>query len=241
MSRLPFGFVTAALISVAPTVNGLEANDSPYLPFNSNGTLIVPEETPKPTTVNSPPPTYAPSKPPSTYDYTPSLGPNLNPNNGSGTTPPSLTPNSTIPLHPTPVQPTPAQQNPMQQNPAPQNPGQSNFNQPNPAQPNSGTSQPYPTYRPDSTFSNPAPGSANPTVVTPGMMQEFGPRPYTTNYGPGYPPGLWDYFTAPSWTPRSRPYRTNYGAFGGMGNPCAPCGQMNYEFGRGYDGFMTGW
>lgn len=82
------------------------------------------------------------------------------------------------------------------------------------------------------------PMQQSPTVVTPGMGV-----PEVQQYSTGYRgPGLWDYFWAPSW-PQQR--QTNYGPYGpapfAAPGGCGPCGSMNFDFGRGYDGFMTGW
>ncbi len=155
-----------------------------YLPFNSNGTLVVPEQ---------------------------------------------------IQTQPKPeLQPRPA---------APQNNNSSTI----PTTPSTTDTYKAPGDQTNSPYfgSTQTPSSVSPTVVTPGV--ELGapvpayaiPQPYTVNR----------WWNRPLWNYQSN-YQTNYG--GGVmpygGSPCnscnpypPPCGNMNFEFGRGYDGFMTGW
>ncbi|WP_437226678.1 hypothetical protein SH661x_004713 [Planctomicrobium sp. SH661] len=86
------------------------------------------------------------------------------------------------------------------------------------------------------------------TVVTPGTAIPATPSTGTwyPGYWLGYRPGAPPYGGGPV------PYRTNYQGFAPYGasapgacgscNTCpTPCGPQNLEFGRGYDGFMTGW
>jgi|GEM_PF-2305196 len=192
--------------------------EDPYLPFNKNGTLIVPEATPGPGLSPSASPSAGPS--PTTVNSHPTyeLGPSL-----------GVPPRSTIPV---PSEPTPAQAVPSQPTPSQSNRPTTPTYQNSPAQPT-----PEGLATPPAT----APSQFAPTVVTPGssgyLME---PQPYSTGYRGR---GLWDVFWAPSWT-----QQTNYGPYygGGMGgSPCQTCPtpmmSPNFEFGRGYDGFMTGW
>lgn len=107
-----------------------------------------------------------------------------------------------------------------------------------------------PSTTPGSTIPYSIPGG-NPvdppaTVVTPGTVS-----PMVQPWGAWYP-GYWLGFRRndPPYGGGSVPYRTNYQGYGlppaGLGGcntcqPMAPCGQQNLDFGRGYDGFMTGW
>jgi len=111
--------------------------------------------------------------------------------------------------------------------------------------PNGGSTIPGGSLPSGNTFDPPA------TIVTPGTVPAarrgwypgywLGFRPYDPPYGGGPVPYRTNYqgFAAP------------YGAPGGCNTcqpavpvapaPCAACGSQNLDFGRGYDGFMTGW
>jgi len=83
------------------------------------------------------------------------------------------------------------------------------------------------------------------TIVAPGTGTQ------TTTFWRGWYPGYW-MGVRPGDQPYGGgpvPYRTNYQGFapygaGSLNNGCNACGPApvgNLDFGRGYDGFMTGW
>ncbi|SFH62310.1 hypothetical protein [Planctomicrobium piriforme] len=95
---------------------------------------------------------------------------------------------------------------------------------------------------PSGTFSVPQNSTVMPapTVVMPGTVPSGTVYP---NYGTGW--RGWGLFGGYStmYGPTQANYNGMPAPYGGGGcntcqNPCAP---VNYEFGRGYDGFMTGW
>lgn len=109
---------------------------------------------------------------------------------------------------------------------------------------------------PGNTFSVPSGNPVDPpaTIVTPGTVV-----PAARPWGAWYP-GYWLGFRPndPPFGGGPVPYRTNYQGYalppgaGGCNScqpnapiapmaPCGTCGPLNLDFGRGYDGFMTGW